>query len=199
MNFVGHAYIARNNPELIAGNFAGDSYKGNLDNFKHLPAHIINGVRLHRYIDNFTDTSPFIKQVGKIFQDAGVTKVAYIASDIILDHYITKNWSNYSTKKFADFVQIVYDETDKNLVYLKPEFLWMYKLLKEHKWLFQYHTEEGIEMILRQFSNRLGFDNDLLKCMEIYKVEKVKIDDLFNDFMDSIVENSTSFIRTLVR
>ena len=114
MNFVGHAYIARNNPTLIAGNFAGDSYKGNLDKFIFLPSHILNGVKLHRYIDNYTDTSPLIKSVGKIFQNEGVTKVAYIASDIILDHYITKNWSDYSTKSFPEFVDIIYAQTDQN-------------------------------------------------------------------------------------
>jgi acyl carrier protein phosphodiesterase len=195
MNFVGHAYIARNNPTLIAGNFAGDSYKGNLDKFIFLPPHILNGVRLHRYIDNYTDTSPFIKTVGKIFQNEGVTKVAYIASDILLDHYITKNWSNYSTKSFSDFVDIIYDQTDQNLLYLEEDFCFLYERLKAQKWLFQYDTEEGINRILWQFSRRLGFDNDLLKCMDIYVTEKAEIDALFTDFMASIVENSNKFIQ----
>ncbi|NOQ75884.1 MAG: DUF479 domain-containing protein [Crocinitomix sp.] len=195
MNFVGHAYIARNNPSLMAGNFAGDSYKGNLDKFIYLPTHILNGVKLHRYIDNFTDTSPLIKSVGKIFQDQGVTKVAYIASDILLDHFITKNWSDYSTKSFEDFVGIIYEETDQNLKYLEEEFCFMYARLKQQKWLFQYDTEDGIRRILWQFSRRLGFKNDLLDCMRIYTAEKDRIDALFTDFMASIVENSNKFIQ----
>ncbi len=195
MNFVGHAYIARNNPTLIAGNFAGDSYKGNLDKFLMLPPHILNGVKLHRYIDDFTDTSPLIKSVGKIFQNQGVTKVAYIASDILLDHFITKNWSDFSAKSYEEFVAIIYDQTDKNLVYLEEDFCFMYERLKEQKWLFQYDTEEGISRILWQFSRRLGFKNDLLKCMRIYELEKNKIDALYSDFMVSIVENSNKFIQ----
>jgi len=195
MNFVGHAYIARNNPTLIAGNFAGDSYKGNLDKFIFLPSHILNGVKLHRYIDNYTDTSPLIKSVGKIFQNEGVTKVAYIASDIILDHYITKNWSDYSTKSFPEFVDIIYAQTDQNLMYLEEDFCFLYERLKAQKWLFQYDTEEGINRILWQYSRRLGFDNDVLKCMSIYVTEKAKIDALYTDFMASIVENSNKFIQ----
>ncbi len=194
MNFVGHAYIARNHPELIAGNFAGDSYKGNLDKFSYLPKHIVDGIKLHRYIDNFTDTSPHIKSVGKIFQNEGVTKVAYIACDIILDHYITKNWSQFSSKKLEEFVAIVYKQTDENLVHLDQEFHFMYGMLKKHGWLFQYHTEDGIEIILKQFSRRIGFKNDLVKCMDIYKNKKVTIDAHFSDFMDSIVQNSGVFI-----
>lgn len=195
MNFVGHAYIARNNPTLIAGNFAGDSYKGNLDKFLTLPPHILNGVKLHRYIDDFTDTSPLIKSVGKIFQNQGVTKVAYIAGDILLDHFITKNWSDFSAKSYEEFVAIIYDQTDRNLIYLEEDFCFMYERLKEQKWLFQYDTEEGISRILWQFSRRLGFKNDLLKCMRIYELEKNEIDALFSDFMVSIVENSNKFIQ----
>lgn len=180
---------------MIAGNFAGDSYKGNLKKFEYLPPHILNGIKLHRYIDDFTDTSPFIKQVGKIFQDEGVRKVAYIASDIILDHYITKNWSIYSKIPFKEFVENIYQETDKNLLYLEEDFCFMYKLLKQNKWLFQYHTEEGIDMILWQFSRRIGFKSDLTRCMPIYKKEMSTIDALYRDFMTSIVENSNKFIR----
>lgn len=194
MNFVGHAYIARNNPSLIAGNFAGDSYKGNLEKFAFLPEHILQGVKLHRFIDNFTDTSPFIKSVGKIFQQTGITKVAYIGSDILLDHFITKNWAQFSSKKFEDFVEMIYRETDNNLIHLEEEFCFMYAHLKAQKWLFQYHTEEGIDMILWQFSRRIGFDNDLTKCMSVYRRETATIDALFSDFMDHIVENSTRFI-----
>lgn len=195
MNFVGHAYLARNYPWLIAGNFAGDSYKGKLDKFSYLPEHILNGVKLHRYIDDFTDTSPFIKEVGKIFQSSGISKVAYIASDIILDHYITKNWSQFSTVPFKDFVAIVYEETDNNLSHLEEDFCFMYDKLKSYGWLFQYHTEEGIDMILWQFSRRIGFQNDLTKSMNVYINEKETIDALYGDFMQTIVENSDQFIR----
>ncbi len=198
MNFVGHAYIARNRPQLIAGNFAGDSYKGNLQKFDYLPDHILKGVKLHRYIDNFTDTSPLIKSVGKIFQEQGISKITFIATDLLLDHYLTKNWAEYSSKTFEDFVAIVYAETDENLVHLEEDFCFMYKRLKEQKWLFQYDTEEGIDMILWQFSRRIGFKNDLTKCMRIYHDKKNQIDPIFQSFMKDIVNNSTLFIDSLL-
>lgn len=198
MNFVGHAYIARNHTNLIPGNFAGDSYKGNLEKFDQLPSHILNGVKLHRYIDHYTDNSPFIKAVGAIFKNGGVKKVAFIGSDIILDHFITKNWDRFSSKKFEDFVKNVYTITDQNLLYLEADFKIMYAMLKKHKWLFQYHTEEGISMILKQFSHRIGFENDLMNCMKIYQQEKTKIDGLFQDFMVAIDNDSKRFISNLI-
>lgn len=198
MNFVGHAYIARNNPELIAGNFAGDSYKGHLENFSYLPKHILNGIALHRYIDNFTDSSPLIKSVGQRFQQAGITKVAYIASDILLDHYLTKNWKHYSTDTLDQFINIIYQETDKNLMYLEEDFCFMYAKLKEFRWLYHYQTEEGIDQVLWQFSRRLSFKNDLSRCMAIYQDQKAAMDKDFKDFMTSIVENSVPYIAQLI-
>lgn len=186
--------MARNNPELIAGNFAGDSYKGSLDKFDHLPAHILKGIKLHRFIDNYTDTSPTIRKAGKIFQQNGISKVTYIACDILLDHFITKNWSDYSTQSFDDFVSTIYAETDKDLIYLEADFHFLYDRLKAYGWLFDYHKEAGIEKILNQFSRRIGFNNDLPKCMSVYLKEKEEIDTLFGSFMSEIVENSKQFI-----
>ena len=103
MNFLGHAYLARNNPELIAGNFAGDGYKGNLDNFDFLPSNILNGVRLHRKIDDITDTNSDIKSAGKIFQENGVSKVAFIATDILLDYYLSSRWGSYHKSDYEVF------------------------------------------------------------------------------------------------
>ena len=197
MNFIGHAYIARNSPELIPGNFAGDSYKGNLKKFHFLPLHIQQGIALHRFIDNYTDTSLLIKSVGKMFQSHGVTKVAYIATDILLDHYITKNWNQFSSKSYVDFISLIYKYTDKNLVYLEEEFCFLYAKLKEQKWLHQYPSQEGIELILWQFSKRLGFSNDLLKCMEIYRNNIEEIDRIFGEFMREINQHSLRFIDDL--
>ena len=195
MNYIGHAYIAREYLELIPGNFAGDSYKGNLDKFNYLPIHILRGIKLHRYIDDFTDNAPSIKAVGQIFKDAGVSKIAFIATDILLDHYLTKNWSNYSTMTYDQFIQTIYRVTDINLIHLEEEFCFLYEKLKKYDWFRQYPTEEGIDIILWQFSRRIGFKNDLTACMRIYKKRREEIDALFETFMKEIVEKSSIYIR----
>lgn len=195
MNFIGHAYIARDFLELIPGNFAGDAYKGSLDNYTHLPKHIQRGIQLHRYIDDFTDSAAEIKSVGKIFKGNGVSRVAFIASDILLDHFITKNWGDFSDQTYADFIQTIYRVTDANLMHLEEEFCFLYDKLKTYKWFEQYPSEEGIDVILWQFSRRIGFENDLKNCMGIYQKNKAEIDGHFDAFMNEIVKNSSDYIR----
>ncbi|MCG8574944.1 MAG: ACP phosphodiesterase [Flavobacteriales bacterium] len=194
MNFLGHAYIARNHPFLIAGNFAGDSYKGKLDNFNDLPKHILDGIHLHRFIDDFTDTSDQIKEVAHIFLDNGIEKVGFIASDIILDHHLSREWKNYSEMPYFDFIEKIYHHTDPELDTLKADFQFLYSKLKQYQWLHQYPQEDGIQKILSQFSRRIRFENDLDKSLNIYKEHKPLIDNLFSDFLKHIDEAAEDFI-----
>ena len=197
MNFIGHAYIARNNPELIAGNFAGDSYKGQLTNFTKLPINVLNGVKLHRFIDDYTDHSEHILAAGKIIQQEGIHKISFIATDIILDHYLTKNWNNYSDLSYSDFIDFVYKNTDSELTHLASDFQFMYSKLKEYKWLYYYPTEEGIQETLSQFSRRINFENDLDKCMKVYLNNKKTFDQHFKNFLVEIDIASIEFISSL--
>lgn len=194
MNFLGHAYIARNHPELIAGNFAGDSYKGNLENFD-LPDYIINGIKLHRYIDDFTDHSEKILKAGHIFQEEGIKKISFIATDILMDHFLAREWVRFSSKDYDEFIQAIYVHTDKYLDLLDPEFQSLYKNLKLFGWFFDYSTEEGIRKILRQFSNRIPFENELERCLDIYLEHKLSFDKQFASFLVEIKEDSVEFIK----
>jgi len=194
MNFLGHAYIAKGHPELIAGNFAGDSYKGKYDNFEHLPKPIFNGIKLHRFIDDFTDHQENVEAVAKIFQGHGIHKVTYIACDILIDHYLASNWKDYSSVSYEEFIAFIYEHTDSRLNELPNDFQFIYSRLKEYGWFFEYQSEAGIDKVLRQFSKRLGFKNDLDKCMKIYLDEKKIIDAYFKTFINIIVEKSELYI-----
>jgi len=194
MNFLGHSYLCIGNEHLIAGNFAGDSYKGNLDKISHLPKHIQDGVKLHRFIDNFTDQSKYIIEAAHLFQANGIAKVAYIACDILLDHYLAKNWNVYSEIEYKKFIQTIYTKTDKNLIYLENDFCFLYEKMKEYKWFLDYPNEKGIETILCQFSKRLRFQNDLDKCMTVFITNKNKFESLFKTFLSEINDSSRHFI-----
>jgi len=197
MNFIGHAFLARNNPELIAGNFAGDSYKGHLDKFIELPPNVLKGVKLHRFIDDFTDHSEHILAAGKIIQQEGIHKISFIATDILLDHFLTKNWSNYSELAYPDFINFIYKNTDSEITHLASDFQFMYSKLKEYNWLNYYPTEEGIQETLSQFSKRINFENDLDKCMQVYLNNIKTFDQHFKDFLIEIDKASIEFISLL--
>lgn len=197
MNYLGHAYIARNHPELIAGNFAGDSYKGNLDKFNYLPLAIVNGIRLHRFIDHYTDHSVHIVAAAKLLQDEGVKRIAFIATDILLDHFLAKYWSDYHETKYENFVEWIYANTDPHLENIDDEFDFLYIRIKKYGWMLDYNTEEGIQKILRQFSKRMQFENSLTEAFAVYKKHEETFRNHFSNFLIDIDKASAEFISTL--
>tara|TARA_B100000809_G_C14915488_1_gene451454 strand:+ start:104 stop:697 length:594 start_codon:yes stop_codon:yes gene_type:complete len=186
MNFLGHCFLSRNNKHLIPGNLAGDYYKGDLSKFKRTPKNIIKGVEIHRFIDWNTDNSPLIQEAAHLLQESGIRRISYIASDILLDHYLAKKWSNYSTQNLNKFIKKSYDLTDTQLEFLPTEFRPMFKQMKKHNWLSRYKYEEGIDLILHKFSDRIPFQNNLHESFPAYLDNKKKINKVYKQFLKDI-------------
>jgi len=186
MNFLGHCFLSRNEKETISGNLAGDFFKGDLSKYKKTPSHIIKGVEIHRYIDSTTDNSPLIKEAAHLLQDNGIKRISFIATDILLDHYLAKKWKKYSSKNLNKFIQRSYALTDKDIEHFPTEFEKMFTQMKKHDWLSRYKYEEGIDLILHKFSTKIPFQNNLHDAFRAYQVNKKKMDKLFKQFLKEI-------------
>ncbi len=191
MNFLGHCYLTRHNKELIPGNLAGDYYKGDLSKFKKTPKHIIKGVEIHRFIDSNTDNSPLIQEVAKLLQASGIRRISYIASDILLDHYLAKNWKKFSSKNLNKFIQKSYKLTEHELINLPTAFAPLMKQMRKNDWLGTYKYEDGIDLILHKFGHIIPFQNNLHESFVAYKANQKKIDKLFKTFLKQIDKSVT--------
>ncbi len=65
MNYLAHAYLSFNQPEIFLGNMISDFVKGKTK-FGYPPG-IQNGIALHRAIDEFTDAHPATKKAAAFF------------------------------------------------------------------------------------------------------------------------------------
>jgi acyl carrier protein phosphodiesterase len=191
MNFLGHCYLTRHNKELIPGNLAGDFFKGDLSKFKKTPKHIIKGVEIHRYIDSNTDNSPFIQEAAHLLQASGIKRISYIATDILLDHYLAKNWIKFSSKNLNKFIQKSYKLTENELINLPEEFTPLLKQMKKKDWLGKYKYEDGIDLILHMFGHKIPFQNNLHESFVAYKTNEKKIKPLFKAFLKEIDKSVT--------
>ena len=191
MNFLGHCFLSRKEKETISGNLAGDFFKGDLSKFKKTPSNIIKGIEIHRYIDSTTDNSPLIQEAAHLLQDNGIKRISFIATDIILDHYLAKKWNKYSSRNLNKFIQKSYHLTDKDIEHFPSEFEKMFTQMKKHDWLSRYKYEEGIDLILHKFSTKIPFQNNLYDAFEAYLFNKKKMDKLFKQFLKEIDKSVT--------
>ncbi len=94
MNYVAHAYLSFNQPEILVGNMISDFVKGKTK-FNYSPG-IQNGITLHRAIDEFTDAHPATKRAKEFFRPAyRLYSGAFV--DIVYDHFLSLD-----TKEFKD-------------------------------------------------------------------------------------------------
>ncbi len=191
MNFLGHCYLTRLNKNLIPGNLAGDYFKGDLKKHSNYPKHIIRGVEIHRYIDHTTDNSPFIQEAAHLLQESGIRRISYIATDILLDHYLAKKWKKHSSRNLNQFIQKAYNLTDKELNNLPHDFKPMFKQMKKQNWMGKYKYDDGIDLILHQFSTVIPFTNNLHESFRAYQENKKEMNKLFKAFLKDIDQDVT--------
>lgn len=110
MNFLAHLFLSRNKPAEMVGNFIGDHVKGS--DYKNYPTPIAAGILLHRAIDDYTDHHPIVKETVQLLRPV-YGRFAGVISDMLYDHYLAKNFSNYSTQSLqhfeADCYEILFD------------------------------------------------------------------------------------------
>ena len=85
MNYLAHAYLSFNEPAILVGNMISDFIKGKKQ-FDY-PGPIQKGIRLHRDIDNFTDTHPVTQQLKSYFRPA-YRLYSGAFSDVVYDHFL---------------------------------------------------------------------------------------------------------------
>ncbi|MFD1061669.1 ACP phosphodiesterase [Winogradskyella litorisediminis] len=151
MNFLAHIYLSGNNKLLTIGNFAADGIRGKI--FTKYPKAMQAGIVLHRYIDTYTDAHPIFRQSTKrLHKPYG--HYSGVIVDIFYDHFLAKNWSEYSNKPLNEYIQGFYVSLNENFEVLPPRFKKLTPFMIEDNWLLSYATVEGIQKVLNGMNNR---------------------------------------------
>jgi acyl carrier protein phosphodiesterase len=154
MNFLSHLYLSGNSEGIIIGNFIADAVKGS--NFKHFDKEIQKGIVLHRKIDSFTDTHSIVEQSKERLR-SNYKKYASVIVDIYYDHYLAKNWEEYSEISLHHFTQNVYKLIQDNRPLLPEKSARFAGYMVEYNILFEYSKLEGIKRVLQGMARRAAF------------------------------------------
>ena len=151
MNFLAHIYLSGNNPCVIIGNFMADSIKGL--QYKAFDKNIQKGILLHRQIDTSTDAHPNFKSSTKRLH-ANYGHYSGIIVDIFYDHFLAKNWNDYSSQSLSEFVDKNYRLFQKNFKRLTPQIQYMLPYMIQNNWLYNYQFINGISDTLNGMNRR---------------------------------------------
>ena len=191
MNFLAHAYLSFNNPEILTGNMIGDFVKGR--DFTHLPSGIQKGVQLHRKIDHYTDKHEiFKKTVYRISDTHG--KYRFVIADVFYDHFLAKNWNAYHSKDLETFTKETYSTLHTFENYLPEKFIYALSYMEKNNWLYNYQHLNKLEMFIKGISNRSKYGINLETSIEDLKSDYEYFENDFKLFFNDIISFSKSEI-----
>lgn len=187
MNFLAHIYLSGDNELITIGNFVGDGVRGN--KYKLYPKEIQIGIQLHRAIDTFTDAHPIFRQCTKRLHKS-YGHYSGVIVDIFYDHFLAKNWKDYSNIPLADYVDDFYKSLNKNFDNLPPRFKRLTPFMIEDNWLLSYATLDGIQLVLNGMNRRTKGVSKMDKATKELKEFYTDFENDFIKFFSELITHS---------
>ena len=194
MNYLAHIYLSGDNEIVTIGNFIADGIKGK--HYKKRKRDIQIGVLLHRHIDTFTDAHKTVrKSTKRLHKNYG--HYSGVIVDILYDHFLAKNWRDYSDIPLENYANSFYDslETHYDLLPLRIQKMIPYMLADN--WLLSYASIDGISRVLsgmnRRTKNISGMDKAVNELEEFYE----EFENEFTLFFDELITSSKEKLKEL--
>ncbi|MFQ3592581.1 MAG: ACP phosphodiesterase [Gemmataceae bacterium] len=152
MNWLAHALLSPDQPEVRLGNLLADLIKGR--DRQQVSDLFRAGLVLHSFIDRFTDSHPLVhRSIGRL--QGAYPLVGGILVDIFYDHLLTRRWQEYHPQTLACFVRSIYEDLARYAARLPDEANEAISWIIREDRLGSYARIEGIEIALRSVSHRL--------------------------------------------
>jgi acyl carrier protein phosphodiesterase len=186
LNYLAHAYLSFNRPEVLAGNMMGDFVKG-----KHavedFPEGIQTGLMLHRKIDSFTDAHPAVHRAKNYFRvDYGLYSGVFV--DVINDHFLANDPRYFSSEEaLMLFTQELYKATNHFQSYFPEGFGQMFSYMSTENWLYQYRTLKGIRRSFSGLQKRAAHITQTDRAFEIFASDYYALNQCYYELIDDLV------------
>lgn len=184
MNYLAHIYLSGDNDLVTIGNFIADGIKGK--SYKKYSKDIQTGILLHRNIDTYTDAHKTVRLSTKRLHEK-YGHYSGIIVDILYDHFLAKNWSNYSTTPLDKYVDTFYDSLEEHYHILPLRIQKMMPYMIADNWLLSYASIDGISRVLdgmnRRTKNRSGMNEAIVELEEFYKEFENEFTVFFNELI----------------
>ena len=184
MNYLAHIYLSGDNDLVTIGNFIADGIKGK--SYKNYSKDIQIGILLHRNIDTYTDAHKTVRLSTKRLHEK-YGHYSGIIVDILYDHFLAKNWSNYSTIPLDEYVDTFYDSLEEHYNILPLRIQKMMPYMITDNWLLSYASIDGISRVLdgmnRRTKNRSGMNEAIVELEEFYKEFENEFTAFFNELI----------------
>lgn len=184
MNFLAHAYLSFDDPEILLGNMISDFVKGNQK--LNYPLKIQKGIMLHRFIDEYTDKHTATINAKQFFKaELGLYSGAFI--DVVYDYFLANDFNEFNSDfALENFAVSCYYNLEKNSNYFPASFQLPFQSMKTHNWLVNYKNDVGIQKSFDSLTNRAKYINHKHNAFAIFLENKENLKIQYDIFFKDI-------------
>jgi len=184
MNFLAHMYLSCGNDDMLIGNYIADFVR-NRDLVLH-SKEVVQGVRLHRHIDSYTDTHvEVVKGTRLLRKDHG--KYAPVVIDVCYDYILSKNWNRYSGESLREFADRVYGVITRYEEELPPYLQDIAPKMIADDFLLQYGTEAGLRKTFERIGKRAKYGGGWSMAFDSLLLHYDALEEGFNRFFPEMI------------
>lgn len=184
MNYLAHAWLSFNQPQILVGNMISDFIKGKKQ-FDY-PSIVHKGIKLHRAIDNFTDTHEATQQLKKFFKPQ-YRLYAGAFADVVYDHFLAIDEGEFLTAADLNhFATTTYQILETNFAILPEVFQKMLPYMKEYNWLYNYRYKWGIEKSFAGLARRANYLPETVVAFELFNENYDAMQLIYQQFFPEI-------------
>ena len=183
MNYLAHAYLSFNDPEILVGNMISDFVKGKQKfDFNE---RVQDGIALHRAIDRFTDEHEATRQAKEFFKPAyRLYSGAFV--DVTYDHFLATDEKEFTETSLMDFSQQTYHALDNYTGAFPLRFQNMLPYMKKQNWLFNYRTRWGTERSYEGLVRRAAYLTESKTAEGIFEQYYQQLSECYDNFFPEL-------------
>ncbi len=186
MNYLAHAYLSFDNPEILTGNMISDFVKGKRK-FDY-PFPIQKGIALHRMIDHFTDFHP-ATAIAKDFFRPHYRLYSGAFVDIVYDHFLALDKKEFESYGGLEaFAKKIYRQLDQQKLIFPSSFQRLFPYMKTQNWLYEYRLKEGIRKSFGGLVHRAVYLNESDFAFKIFNAHYRELSNCYKAFFPELRE-----------
>jgi acyl carrier protein phosphodiesterase len=184
MNFLAHAYLSFNQPELLLGNMISDFVKGKKQ-FDY-PEKVHKGIVLHRSIDAFTDQHDATHAIKEFFKPAyGLYAGAF--ADVVYDYFLANDSTAFPVEKnLSDFTDKTYAALSRQSDLFPENFDSVFFNMQQQNWLYNYRFKWGIEKSFGGLVRRAKYLSDANPAFSVFEKNIEQLQQCYDDFFPAV-------------
>ncbi|UXI68109.1 ACP phosphodiesterase [Tahibacter amnicola] len=183
MNLLAHALIAGANPDHVIGSVMGDFVHGVLPT--SLPPAVLDGVRLHRAVDSYTDSHPIIVNLRTQFQPP-FRRFSGMLVDVWFDHLLSRDFTRWDARPldaYCDQLHALFDTHAERL----PADMWRFiRFMREYGLPAGYRERPAIGEVYQRMARRFSRPTPLAQAMPVMESLDQPLEDAFNAFFPEL-------------